>query len=220
MKCTLRAGGSRVEADILKDFHDFGANIQSREIFLHNHYTSEDSQNPGVEYRMSNTFLKNLRAIDLKSDENIIIHMNSIGGEWADGMAMFDALQMCKSYTTVIAYGQAESMSSIVLQAAKRRLITPNSHFMAHFGSTGTQGDYQSVQNFIKHDKYTCDVMLNIYTSRCIIGPFFKERFGKKPTLPQVKNFLLRKFKSGDWYLNAEQAVHYGFVDAVIKNWQ
>jgi hypothetical protein len=49
------------EPELLKDFHDYGANIASREIFLHNYYDTEDNQNLGVEYRMSNTFMKNLR---------------------------------------------------------------------------------------------------------------------------------------------------------------
>ena len=36
------------ERDPLRDFHDYGANVATREIFLHNHFHSEDNQNPGV----------------------------------------------------------------------------------------------------------------------------------------------------------------------------
>lgn len=208
-----------MEPELLKDFHDYGANIQNREIFLHNHYHAEDNQNPGVEYRMSNTFIKNLRALDIKSDQPITIHMQSIGGEWADGMAIFDAISMCRSYITMIVYGQAESMSSIILQSADYRVMTPNSYFMCHYGSTNANGDYLNVQNWVDYEKKLADVMFTIYAKRAVDGQFYKDKFGKKPSEKQVKQFLIRKLKHGDWFLDAEESVYYGFADKVIKDW-
>lgn len=207
------------EPELLKDFHDYGANIATREIFLHNHYHTEDNQNPGVEYRMSNTFLKNLRALDMRSDQAITIHMQSIGGDWSDGMAIYDAISMCRSYVTIIAYGQASSMSSIILQAADYRALTPNTHFMCHFGSTEINMDYLSAMNYADYEKQMCDIMFNIYSKRCVDGKFFLEKFGKKPSDKQVKQYLIRKLKSGDWYMNAENAIYYGFADTILNNW-
>lgn len=219
MKCTPLAGKHKMNnnQDKLHDFHNYGCNIKSREIFLHNTYNSDDNLNPGVEYKMSNTFLKNIRSLDQESQEDIIIHMQSIGGEWSDGMAIFDAITMSRSKTTIISYGQAESMSSIILQAANKRLITPNSYFMCHYGSTEAGGHYLNVQNWVKYEKYLCDVMIDIYASRCIRGKYFKDNSYDKD---KVKKFLYRKLKSGDWYLNAEEAVYYGFADRIISSWQ
>lgn len=207
------------EPELLKDFHEYGANINTREIFLHNHYHTEDNQNPGVEYRMSNTFLKNLRALDMRSDQPITIHMQSIGGEWSDGMAIYDAISMCRSYVTIIAYGQASSMSSIILQAADYRTVTQNTHFMCHYGSSDINMDYLSAMNYADYERKICDIMFNIYAKRCVVGQFFYEKFGKKPSEKQVKQFLIRKLKSGDWYLDAEQAVYYGFADKILTDW-
>lgn len=207
------------EPELLKDFHEYGANISAREIFLHNHYHTEDNENPGVEYRMSNTFIKNLRGLDMKSDQAITIHMQSIGGEWSDGMAIFDAIQLSRSYVTMIIYGQASSMSSIILQAADYRYMTPNSHFMCHYGSTDINTDYLSAQNVADYERKTALTMFELYAKRCVDGLFFKDKFGKKPSEKQVKNYLIRKLKSGDWYMNAEEAVYYGFADAVLHNW-
>ena len=67
------------EKDILYDYHNYGCNIASREIFLHNHYGSNDEENPGVEYKMSNTFIKNLRALDAKSSDQVTIHSEGNG---------------------------------------------------------------------------------------------------------------------------------------------
>lgn len=203
--------------DKLHDYHNYGCNIKTREIFLHNHYGNVDEQNPGVEYKMSNTFLKNIRSLDQESSEDIIIHMQSIGGEWSDGMAIFDSIKMCKSKTTIIVYGQAESMSSIILQSANRRLMSPNSYFMSHYGSSEVAGHYLSVQNWIKYEKQICDIMIDIYAERCVRGKYFKENSYDKD---KVKKFLYRKLKSGDWYLNSEEAVYYGFADRVVNSWQ
>ena len=207
-----------IEKDILYDYHNYSCNIGSREIFLHNHYGSNDEENPGVEYKMSNTFIKNLRALDAKSSDQVTVHIHSVGGEWSDGMAIFDAIKICNSYITMVSYGQAESMSSIILQAADLRLVTPNSYFMSHFGSSGIEADFLNAQNWIKYEKYLCDVMLDIYSSRCVKGQFFKEKY-VKPDIKKVKNYLYKQLKDGDWYLNAEDCVHYGFADKVIKNW-
>jgi ATP-dependent protease ClpP protease subunit len=207
------------EPDILYDLHNHSADLKSREIFLHNSYSSDENENPGVEYKMSNNFLKNLRALDLQNHNDITVHMQSIGGEWADGMAIFDAIKMCRSRITIISYGQAESMSSIMLQAAAKRLITPNSYFMCHFGSTESGGHYLDVQNWVRYEKHICNIMIDIYASRCIKGKYFKEKYGSDVSIEKVKNFIYRKLKSGDWYMNADDAVYYGFADGVIKKW-
>ena len=166
---------------------------------------------------MSNTFLKNIRALDQEGSQDILVHMQSIGGEWSDGMAIFDAITMCKSKVTIIAYGQAESMSSIILQAADKRLMTPYSYFMCHYGSTDAGGEYLNVQNWVKYEKYICDIMMNVYSKRCTKGKYFKENLYDQD---KVKKFLYRKLKSGDWYMDAKEAVYYGFADGIITKWQ
>jgi ATP-dependent protease ClpP protease subunit len=164
-------------------------------------------------------FIKNMRILELKSQNPILIHMQSIGGEWNDGMAIYDAICMSRCYVTIIAYGQAESMSSIILQAADKRLITPNTYFMSHYGSTEAGGHYLNVQNWVKYEKYLCDVMMDIYSSRCAHGEFFVEKYGKNPPTSKIKNYLNTKLKSGDWFLNASDAVYYGFADKIIDSW-
>ena len=47
--------------DILFDLHNYSASLKNREIFLHNHFVADDGI-PGVEFRMANSFIKNLNA--------------------------------------------------------------------------------------------------------------------------------------------------------------
>jgi ATP-dependent protease ClpP protease subunit len=201
---------------MLQDFHSYGASLQSREIFLHNYFSGSEDENPGVDYRMSTMFIKNIRALERKSKDAIIIHMNSIGGEWADGMAIYDAICMSKCHVTIIVYGQAESMSSIIFQAADERMITENSYFMIHYGSTDATGDYLNVQNFAKYEQAICDKMIDIYANVCVNGKFFKEKYNNNTS--SVKKYLQRKLKHGDWYMTAAETVSYGLADKVIKS--
>ena len=202
------------ENEILFDFHHNCANLKSREIFLHNHHSYDE--NPGVEYKMSVTFIKNLRALAIDGTGEIKIHMQSIGGEWADGMAMYDAMKLCKSKITIVSYGQTESMSTIILQAADRRLLAQNSYFVVHYGTSGCSGEYQNVHNWLEYDKKICNTMMDIYAASCVKGEFFKN---KNYDIAQVKKYLHRKFKQGDWYMSAEEAVYYGFADRIISTW-
>ena len=71
----------------------------------------------------------------------------------------------------------------------------------------------------MEHDRKFLHVMMDIYTRKCVDGEFFKDKFNKKPTENQVKQYLMRKLKSGDWYLSAKEAVYYGFADRVVTSW-
>ena len=201
--------------DSLQDIHNHGVNLNSREIFLHNFFSGTEDDNPGVDYRMANIFLKNLKILENKSTEPIKIHMNSIGGFWSDGMVIYDSIFNSKCYVTTIVYGQAESMSSVILQAADERIVYPNAYCMIHYGSSANAGDYLSAQNWMQYEKYICETMLNIYTNKCVEGKFFTQKY-TKPDSKKVKHFLAKKLQDGDWYLNAEEAVYYGFADKVL----
>ena len=198
--------------DPLYDFHEYGANLKTREVFLQNY--PDNGENPGIEYKCANSFIKNIRALELQNNKNILVHLYSIGGEWNDCMAMFDAVKMCYSPVTMVAYAQAESCSSVILQAAETRLMMPRSYFMAHYGNGYYSGEYQSVHNWSEFEKKVItETMMNIYAERCVDGEYFKE---KDYTVSQVKKFLYKKLKDGDWYLTPEETVHYGFADGVL----
>ena len=101
----------------MENIHALSLDVRQREVYLHGTHGAFE-EDPGVEYRMASTFIKNIRILDSIKNDPILIHMHSIGGSWTDGMAIYDAIQVCKSHVTVLVYGQAESMSSIILQAA------------------------------------------------------------------------------------------------------
>lgn len=202
-----------VLSDVVNDIHLHGIDIKNREIFLHNFNAGED--NPGVDYRMAHNFIKNIRILENLSKEPILIHLHSIGGSWNDGIAIFDAIKSCNCYITILVHGQAESMSSVILQAADYRVMMPNSYFMCHYGSTEVVGNHLDVHNYMNHEKSISEKMFEIYAEKCIAGDFFKNKF-KQPTIEKIKTFLKNKFKNGDWYLSSTDAIDYGFADSIL----
>ena len=201
--------------NVIDDIHSQNIDVKNREIFLHGQHGSFDDD-PGVEYRMATTFIKNIRHLDQIKNEPIIIHMHSLGGNWGDGMAIYDAIKLSRSHITIVVYGQAESMSSIILQAADNRIMMPNSYFMSHYGSSSSAGNFLDTQNWAKFESIILDTMLDIYVESCMKGKFFKEKY-TDPTESKVRTFIKKKLKDGDWYLNSNEAVYYGFADGVLS---
>lgn len=195
---------------ILEHIHNYNVCADTRSIYLHGHIGSDESD-PGIDYRMSSMFIKNLNFLWHISEDPIFIHMNSIGGNWSSGMAMYDAIKSCDCDITIIAYGQAESMSSLLLQAADNRVMTKNSFFMCHYGSLSISANLLDVQSAVRQERRFTQTMIDIYASKAVNGKVFKDK-----SLNHVKNFIKRKMKDGDWYLSAEEAVDHGFADVVL----
>ena len=84
---------------------------------------------------------------------------------WYSGMGIYDAI---KSHGKITFIGrQLCSMGTVIIQAATRRLITDNSAFMVHWGTSEISGYYLSSQNLADFEKYTAQQMIEIYAERC-----------------------------------------------------
>jgi ATP-dependent protease ClpP protease subunit len=197
---------------IISEIHDYQINPASREIYLHSHLDAEDD--PGVEYKMATTFVKNLHMLDFKRSSNILVHMHTDGGVWPDGMAIFNAIRFARSPVTILAYAQASSMGGVVLQAADRRILMPDCELMVHHGSIAVDENTMAAKSHIDQNERFCKRMLHIFAERAVQGPYFRER---KYSLRRVVNFIDSKIRQvSDWFLSAEEAVCYGFADGIM----
>ena len=198
----------------LNDLHSYGLDRELREIYLHGFYSHSEDE-PGVDYRMATTFIKNLNHLSSK-DESILVYMQTIGGNWHDGMAIFNSIESCPCFVSIIAYGSVSSMSSVILQSSDLRVLMPDVDFMVHFGSTSMDGNNLAVISAAEYEKRLNDRMLNIYAEKCMSGKFFKDQY-KSLTKDKVKNYLAKMMKNkSDWYMSAEEAVYYGFADGIL----
>ena len=205
--------GRNQKHDIIEEIHNYGLLIDTREIFLHGE-PGDNNEDSGVEFRMANKLLKNLRFLESAGDGPIIVHQHSIGGYIFDGLMIYDIIASCQCHIVFIMHGEACSMGSVIPQAADTRVIMPSCIFMIHEGSYDFSGTYKQVKSSSQMWQKIQERFLDIYTPVCINGHFFqKEQADDK----YVRSYIQEKMdQKEDWWLSAREAVAFGFADAVL----
>jgi ATP-dependent protease ClpP protease subunit len=199
------------KSNTLHDIHDYCVDIANRTIFLHA-YIGE-SEDPGVDYRMSARFIKNLHFLNNLNQTKITIHLQTIGGDWHEGMAIYDAMKASKSKIEIVGHGSVSSMGSIIMQAAHKRLLMPSAEFMVHYGDVALDTTSAGARTAVNWLDVCNRRMLSIYVNACYGASKFKNQ-GKE----EIHRFLDRRMRlRQDWYLTAKEAVAYGFIDGVVK---
>ena len=147
------------------------------------------------------------------SDDEITIKMICIdGGCWYSGMAMYRHIKSCPCYVTIKAFSLLCSMGTVLLQAADSRLICPDMEMMVHFGSTEFSGEALAVKTYADFTKNSSNKLLHIYAEKCKEAEYFSGQ-----TQAKVASYLRTKIKDkGDWWMNAEEAIMYGFADDYV----
>ncbi len=88
-------------------------------------------------------FLEDLKEIEDKP--NINIHINSVGGDFYAGLAIYNRLKSLKGNITTINDGLAASAASIIFQAGHTRKMHAGSNLMLH-GVSGFLYDYYNIE--------------------------------------------------------------------------
>lgn len=197
----------------LANIHNYGIDIENREIFLHSYFNESDDES-GIDYRSAVNFEKNLRCLDLISNEPIIIHMHSPGGDWSDCLGIFDSIVRSNSPIGCLAYAKAESASGIIFQAADLRILMPNAYMLIHYGSLSLDGEHKAAMSNIQWNEKEAKKMLDIFADKASNSPLAKEKDWKKSAVK--KHITGQLSNKSDWILTAEEAVYYGFADGIF----
>jgi ATP-dependent Clp protease, protease subunit len=150
--------------------------------------------------------IERLRELAAESNRPITLYINSAGGNVTDGLAIHDVVRHLVSRgieVTIMVQGMAYSMGSIVLQAAsdRRRLAFPHSWIMIH--EPAKWAGWQSTTAAAQHLERLKQMQDQIYR-------ILSSRSGKP--LRQI----IRDTKRTDFYLDAQKALDYGLIDAVV----
>jgi ATP-dependent Clp endopeptidase proteolytic subunit ClpP len=139
---------------------------------------------------------------EIKEYENqeLNIHINSLGGEVFEGMAIYSIIQRRKAKTTVYIEGIAASIASVIALAADEVIMSENSLIMIHNAWGGTQGDAKDMRK-------QADVLDKITNE-------IAEVYVKKTRIPY--NEIIEMMNEETW-LTAEEAVALGFVDSISE---
>lgn len=159
----------------------------------------------GVDAELSQKIVQQLILLDHDApDKQILMLINSPGGEVFSGFAIFDTIRFISSPVITLVSGLAASMGSIISLAAKKknRLSMPNAKFLIHQPlMTGYQGratDIEIQATEILRDR---ERIIKIYADETGHSP---EDIGKDI--------------DRDNWMNPDEAQAYGLIDRIIKS--
>jgi ATP-dependent Clp endopeptidase proteolytic subunit ClpP len=155
---------------------------------------------------VTQTVTKALYELDSMSrrrpEQPITVVFNSPGGVVTDGFTLYDFLrELSRSghHITTKCMGAAASMGAILMQAGDTRVMTPNSFMMVHEISGQNEGTIAEMKDTLAIVERFQDKAINILTARSNMS----------------KRALKVAWKKTDWYMDADEALAKGFIDAI-----
>jgi ATP-dependent protease ClpP protease subunit len=202
-----------IDYNTLSTIHDYNIDIENREIYLHS-YISDTNDESGVDYRSAIIFEKNLRYLNSISLDPIVVHMHLPGGDWQDCLGIYDNIKASKSKIIIVAFAKVESSSSVLLQAADLRILSPNTNFLMHYGSISVDNEHKAALSMVQWSEKESEKMIDIFTEKCMYSSICKEKNWKRMMVK--KHIVAQLATKRDWILSAEEAVDYGFADGIL----
>ena len=99
---------------------------------------------------------------DLDVDE-IIVHINSYGGEVAEGLAIYNTLKNHKAKITTVCDGFACSIASVIFMAGDVRIMSNSSMLMIHNAWTYAQGNAEELRKTAEDLDKISSMSVNAY---------------------------------------------------------
>lgn len=140
---------------------------------------------------------------DLKTKDNITIHINSVGGDLYAGLAIYNRLKELPANITTINDGLAASAASIIFQAGDTRKVNAGSNLMVHQAMGFLFGYYQlpDLQQVSKQLRAANKTAINVYA----------EASGRSAD-------EMKRLVDAETWLTGDEAVEAGLADEVISD--
>lgn len=182
--------------DELQNFHEHGVYTPARIIELFGEIDEEKA----------NQFVKNIRILDFTNNNDIIVLINTPGGDAHQGLAIYDAIKECQSKVTTHAVGPCWSMGAAILQAGDRRVISKNSTVMIHTGESNLEDHNENFERWWKEYKRIGEIYENILYCK------IKEK-KKRFTREKLKTML-----TFDSILTADKIIEYNLAEEIAEH--
>ena len=169
-----------------------------------------------VEDHMANSVIAQLLFLESEDpDKDILLYINSPGGQVSAGLGIYDTMQFIKCDVSTVVIGQACSMGSFLAQAgaAGKRIVLPESRTMIHRVSSGTRGtsgtvhvqelQFEDALRSMEESKKVNRRLTELYVRHNTAGKNYDE-------MSETMKF--------DTFLTANEAVAWGLADKVVEN--
>jgi ATP-dependent Clp protease protease subunit len=165
---------------------------------------------------MANSVIAQLLFLESEDpDKDILLYINSPGGQVSAGLGIYDTMQFIKCDVSTVVIGQACSMGSFLAQAgaAGKRIVLPESRTMIHRVSSGTRGtsgtvhvqelQFEDALRSMEESKKVNRRLTELYVRHNTAGKTYEE-------MAETMKF--------DTFLTATEAVEWGLADKVVEN--
>jgi ATP-dependent Clp protease protease subunit len=169
-----------------------------------------------VEDQMANSVIAQLLFLESEDpDKDILLYINSPGGQVSAGLGIYDTMQFIKCDVSTVVIGQACSMGSFLSQAGAKgkRIVLPESRTMIHRVSSGTRGTSGTVH--VQELQFE-DALRSMEESKKV-NRRLTELYVRHNTAGKTYDEMAETMKF-DTFLTAQQAVEWGLADKVVEN--
>lgn len=163
-----------------------------------------------VEYESAARLIETLSDWAAESDRRITLRLMTPGGDEISGLAIVDFVLAVRAGgvpVDTLALGEAASMGAVLLQCGEVRYVAPSSVVLVH--ESRTFGEDAPVME-----------KLSDMESRLRLGHLLEERcnglLAERSVFGSAEE-LAAHYGSSDWWLTAEEAVKFGFADALWR---
>ncbi|WP_262482573.1 ClpP family protease [Aquimarina atlantica] len=155
-----------------------------------------------VDDKSAKHVIDRLMYLDMISDKEIKLYINSPGGYVTSGFAMYDTIKSLKSPVSTICTGLAASMGSILLSVGEkgRRFIQPHAKVMIHQPSGGARGQASNIEIQAAEILKTKELSAQILADNC----------------GQDVEKVLKDFNR-DYWMDAQESLEYGIIDGILE---
>ncbi len=129
---------------------------------------------------------------------DIIIRLNSPGGNIFEGIEIYNYLKAHESHITVEVTGIAASAASVIALGADKVIMNVGTQFMIHRASTVAWGNDADLEKVVAALKITNGSMIDIYANKT-----------------GQSNEKIIEWMENETFFSAEETIQYGFADGM-----
>jgi ATP-dependent Clp protease protease subunit len=155
-----------------------------------------------INEKVARSVTEQLLALAADSDEVITIYVSSPGGHVESGDVIYDMIKFIKPEVKMIGTGWVASAAITIYLAAekKNRFCLPNTRFLIHQPSGGSQGDATDISIAAEQ----------IIKTKARINKLIAEETGTDIS-------RVEKDTDRDYWMTVDEAIKYGIVNKVVK---
>jgi ATP-dependent Clp protease protease subunit len=158
--------------------------------------------NTSINDQIANIIIAQLLFLEREDpDRDINLYITSPGGVVSAGLAIYDTMQLISPDVSTICLGMAASMASFLVAggAKGKRYALPNSTIHTHQAMGGAQGQASDIE-IAAREIIRLERQLNTILAENTGQPYEK----------------VAQDSNRDFYLTAEQALEYGWIDEIL----